>query len=87
VQPVNEYLVCYDIHNPRARRRACKFLRQLSPGYQKSGFEVDAATGHPINTPEEEKNRRYCHADINNFPCHPNHKVWLTLNQIKLSEI
>ena len=40
MQPVNEYLVCYDIHNPRARRRACKFLRQLSPGYQKSGFEI-----------------------------------------------
>ena len=36
-----QWIVCYDIHDNRRRRQACKILRSVSHGYQDSAFECN----------------------------------------------
>lgn len=37
---MHDWVMCYDIEDTSARRRACRLLRRYSNGYQDSGFEI-----------------------------------------------
>lgn len=43
LHPGQYWLVCYDIHNNRQRRKANRLLRQFSLSYQDSGLETRIA--------------------------------------------